>query len=300
MYHPINFGLDYNHNRDLMKFVPGIVMSFMPLSADEIDSNFKILNWSVLSMMNLPDTIYVKYAHLINWNTFLQTMYKKNAESLYKCRKYVLKNSDIFDNPVYKKLYTDDNFAKKFPELIDWDYAIIEKKLSIEVFEMFSEYVNCNLLCSHYETSIKYLKQNANKIDWDIVTRWSNLSDIIDHFHTYVDIGYLLQHRQLTTVMIKKLMYRIIPSYNYGKLLTRWQKLDCDFISQNLHWLNMKNICQWQQLTKHFIKINQHKLRLDYILDNYYLNKPGYDKFICINGAYLNFIAMRHMQKLVV
>lgn len=285
-WYPVNFGLDYNHNRDLMRFVPAIVMSLMPLSAEEIDSNAAILDWSVLSMRNLPDSIYIKYAHCISWDTFLKTPYAKNPASLYQCRKYVLGSAQIFDDPVYKLQYTDDEFAKNFPQLVDWEFAIVEKRLSIGTLEMHSQYVNCDLLCAHYEPSIGYLKHHVNKVNWSIVSRWNNIAAVINNFHAHVDLEYLLCRQQLTSDMINKLIYRIIPSYRYGKMLTRWQKLDCDFIERNLQWLNMKNVCQCQRLTKQFIKNNQHRLRLDYILGNCHLNNPGCDKFIQINGSY--------------
>ena len=108
------------------------------------------------------------------------------------------------------------------------------------------------------EEVLQYIRENKNKVNWDVVCRYQKLSEeFIQEFQDRVNCEYISKYQKLSEDFIREFADRV----NW-EFISEYQVLSEDFIREFKDRVNWFYIGEYQELSEDFIREFEYRLSL--------------------------------------
>lgn len=230
----------------------GCLFSLNPKSVSSLDLTNEqyskwqsYLCWNTISTKKLQLSTIYKFANLLNWNILISNSPKININTLVKCSEYVYSVAHLFNDNKIKERYYCDEFYDAFNSLIDWDWAVINKKLSSHIIERYWDILPKYNLNIYQHIDFDIIEKNTKTICWQTLHNQKISDAFIAKYHNNFDIEHLVKYKQLPVAILQLYVHRCAIARNIAK----YQQLTYDFIYKNKNMLSGKLISRYQKLS---------------------------------------------------
>lgn len=271
-YVPVNFGLpNASQNWKLSKFLEKDILNRFPLLESQIECMADIVDWDIVSSLELSGTMFVKHKNRINWEIFLQNEHPKEINFLIDVQDKLFEHQSLFFRSRMKRLYYNTPFILVFPNLIDWKWLIKHIKLDEYMLLKFWDKFKPNDI-ARYQTITPFIaKQKLNSINWIIAGKHHMLEAVICIAHDYLVWETICKRQKnLSEELLTKFAYKL-----HWKNVSRYQSLTSAFIRKYSKKLDMRLVSQYQDLAIDLIKEYEGVIDFELLMKNKHFNKPG-------------------------
>lgn len=189
------------------------------------------IDWSIVSLsLALTDDVLIKFRDHFNWGTFPYIRHRLGIESLRELHNHV-----------------------------DWNQFMREVTLSSDFLREFSEHFNdrsWTSISGWCKLSKDFIRENADRLDWDIVTRRQEISEsFAEEMTTHLNWQILCRCKDLSEKFIERNSYLV----DWDSVFVS-QKLSENFIIRNENRVTWDLICRYQKLSEGFIRRHLDKI----------------------------------------
>lgn len=271
-YVPVNFGLpNANQNWKLSKFLEKDMLNTFPLTEMQIDALADILDWDIISSLELSGPMFVKHKDRINWEIFLQNGHPKEINFLLDVYDKLVEHQYLFFHPRMKKKYYNTPFILVFSNLIDWKWLVKNVKLDEYVLLKFWDKFKPNDISRYQSITYTIAKQKLNSINWVIAGKHSLPEEVICIAHDYLVWAIICKRQKgLSEELLVRFANRL-----HWKNVSRYQRLTPNFIRKYRKKLDMQLISQYQDLPIDLIKDFEECIDFSLLAKNKNYNKPN-------------------------
>lgn len=271
-YVPVNFGLpNPNQNWRLSKFLEKDILDTFPLTDTQIDALADVLDWDLISSLELSGPIFVKHKDRINWEIFLQNGYPKEINFLLDVLDKLIEHQYLFFHPRMKKKYYNTPFILVFNNLIDWNWLVKNVKLDEYMLQKFWDKFRPNDISRYQTITPTIAKQKLNSINWIIAGKHPLQEEVIHIAHDYLVWETICKRQKdLSEELLIKFANKL-----HWKNVSRYQRLTPGFIRKYRKKLDMQLITQYQDLPADLIKELEDAIDFSLLLKNKNYNRPN-------------------------
>jgi hypothetical protein len=271
-YVPINFGLpNANLNWRLSKFLDVNILNRMHLTEPQIDCLADILDWDIISNLELSGYMFVKHKDRINWEIFLQNDHPKEINFLVDVQDKLIEHQYLFFNPRMKRKYYNTPFILVFYNLIDWRWLVKNVKLDEYILLKFWEKFKPNDISRYQTITATIAKQKINRINWRIAGKRPLDEEVIHIANDYLDWETICKRQKnMSEATLIKFIHKL-----HWKNVSKYQKLSDAFIRKYRKKLDMHLVSQYQNLSIDLIKELEPFIDFELLIKNKNYNKPN-------------------------
>lgn len=180
-------------------------------------TQFHKQHWNSLSEdPELTDQMVIKYANFLNWNVLSGT-YNFNLKLLQKYE-------DKINWPLYSQNpHITEQIIRYYADRLEWFNILITFKFDLNFIREFKDYINFSFMLRNSKghtfplNVINEFKDKFDKLDWDYISRFDNLTDIfIEKNIERLNLNYV--QKQCTNKKLKtkiKKLYKLQRKLKY-------------------------------------------------------------------------------------
>ncbi len=282
-YVPIDFGLP---NKDLNwrmgAFIDMDRINKIPFNEYQIDVLADILDWDIISTMELSGPMMVKHKDNINWEVFLRNGKPKEINYLIDVKDKLIEHNNLFFNPRMKRKYYNTPFVLVFPTMIDFKWLVKHVKLEEYVLLKFWNKFKPNDIAKYQNITYAVAKEKLNQINWLIASRKPLTEDTIALAHDFVNWQVICRRQKHLS---EDFLIKFIKKLHWANV-SKYQTLTDKFIRTYRKKLDLCMVSEYQNMSIDTIRELELSLDFDKMAKNKNYNKPGKIQIVSNGTSY--------------